>query len=211
MINILICEDNKIIRQGLEKSLNGFNEISVIETFPSAESLQKFKQLESIDLILMDIGLPGMNGIECIKLLSKAYPHLLFLVLTIYEDNERIFEALCAGASGFLVKQTEAEKIAKAVQEIMEGGSPMSPTIARKVVHLFQNSSFIKKSAENVLSDREKEVLIALSEGNNYHSIGEKLFISANTVRFHIGNIYKKLHASTQTEAVAKAIKKGLI
>ena len=143
--------------------------------------------------------------------LKTSHPEILFLVLTIYEDNEKIFEALCSGASGYLVKQTEAEQISQAIIETSEGGSPMSPSIARKVVSLFQNASLIKKTEERILTERETEILSYLSEGNNYQSIGDKLFISSNTVRFHIGNIYRKLHASTQTEAVAIAIKKGYI
>lgn len=171
-------------------------------------------QIEKIrpDVLLMDIDLPGMSGIEGIKKVKVILPETIILVLTIYDENEVIFDALCAGASGYLVKKTPPSRLLEAIKEANEGGAPMSGHIARKVVAFFQQKKVATTSDSNILlTPREKEVLSGLVEGNSYKAIASTLFISVETVRFHFRNIYKKLHVHSQSEAVSKAIKEGLI
>jgi DNA-binding NarL/FixJ family response regulator len=164
------------------------------------------------DVLLMDIGLPGMSGIEGIKQIKGMLPDLTILVLTIYEENELIFEALCAGASGYLVKKTPPSKLLEAIQDAHQGGAPMSSNIARKVIDLFLRKNQTAPENDNsILTPREKEILSSLVEGNSFKAIADILFISIETVRFHFRNIYKKLHVHSQSAAVAKAIKEKLI
>jgi DNA-binding NarL/FixJ family response regulator len=161
----------------------------------------------------MDIDLPGISGIEGIKRIKEISEEIIILILTVYDENELIFEALCTGASGYLVKKTPPAKLLDAIKEAYEGGSPMTSNIARKVVDFFQKSKpFRKEESEDItLTKREKEVLGGLVEGNSYKAIADKLNISVDTVRFHFRNIYKKLHVHSQSEAVVKALKEGLV
>jgi DNA-binding NarL/FixJ family response regulator len=160
----------------------------------------------------MDIALPGINGIEGVKSAIKIKPDIDILMLTIYEDSEKVFDALCAGACGYLVKKTPPSKLLEAIKEVYEGGSPMSSQIARQVITAFKESKDVKdENTDYKLSSREKEVITLLAGGNNYQQIADQLFISVDTVRHHIKNIYRKLHVHTQSEAVAKAIRKKII
>jgi DNA-binding NarL/FixJ family response regulator len=160
----------------------------------------------------MDIGLPGMSGIDGISRAKKIKPELNILMLTVYEDSQSVFKALCAGACGYLVKKTPPTRLLEAIKDAFEGGAPMSSLIARQVITLFQqNVGQQNEDKDSQLSSREKEVLTSLADGNNYQSIADKLFISVDTVRHHIRNIYRKLHVHSQSEAVAKAIRKGII
>jgi DNA-binding NarL/FixJ family response regulator len=153
-----------------------------------------------------------MSGIEGVKLAIKKKPGIDILMLTIYEDSEKVFDALCAGACGYLVKKTPPSKLLEAIKEVHEGGSPMSSQIARQVITTFKESKDVKdESSDFKLSSREKEVINLLASGNNYQQIADQLYISVDTVRHHIKNIYKKLHVHTQSEAVAKAIRKKII
>ena len=212
MIKVVVVEDNSPIRDGLKILIDGTEDYSCIGAFAECESMLKnIKKLEP-DVLLMDLGLPGMGGIEGIKKVKVLLPDLTILVLTIYEENDRIFDALCAGASGYLIKKTPPSKLLEAIKEAYEGGAPMSSQIARKVIEFFQN----KKTAsphknDYVLTPREKEILSGLVEGHNFKAIADSLFISIETVRFHFRNIYRKLHVHSQSEAVAKALKEGLI
>ncbi|RPI65491.1 MAG: DNA-binding response regulator [Ignavibacteriales bacterium] len=212
MINVAIVEDNKNIREGIAALINGTSEFSCTGIFSDCETfLDKLNDI-SVDVVLMDIGLPGMNGIEGVKKAKQIDPDLNILMLTVYEDNEIVYDALCAGACGYLVKKTPPSRLIEAIREIYEGGSPMSSLIARKVITTFQKGKlFQNESTQFDLTLREKEVLQSLGEGNNYQEISDSLFISVDTVRHHIRNIYKKLHVHSQTQAVAKAIRKGLI
>lgn len=165
-----------------------------------------------VNVVLMDIALPGISGIEGVKEAKKIKPDIDILMLTIYEDSEKVFDALCAGACGYLVKKTPPSKLLEAIKEVYEGGSPMSSQIARQVITAFKESKDAKDdNQEFELSLREKEVITLLAGGNNYQQIADQLFISVDTVRHHIKNIYKKLHVHTQSEAVAKAIRKKII
>jgi DNA-binding NarL/FixJ family response regulator len=212
VIKVAIIEDNSTIREGLAALINGTEGYSCIGSFNSCESFfDKLGKLE-IDVALMDIALPGMNGIEGVKKLREKHPEINTLMLTIYEDNQVVFDALCAGACGYLVKKTPPSRLLEAIKDVYEGGSPMSSHIARQVITLFrQTQSKTNYEEESELSEREIGVLTNLADGNNYQEIAEKLFISVDTVRHHIRNIYKKLHVHSQSQAVAKAIRKGLI
>jgi DNA-binding NarL/FixJ family response regulator len=212
MINIIIVEDNRTIREGLAALINGTPDFRCIGAFGDCESfLCELSDLPA-DVVLMDIGLPGMSGIEGVKRAKQIDPELSILILTVYEDNDIVYDALCAGACGYLVKKTPPSRLLEAIREIHDGGSPMSSTIARKVITTFQRSKGIPNdSIQFDLTLREKQVLQSLGDGNNYQEISDSLFISVDTVRHHIRNIYRKLHVHSQTQAVAKAIRKGLI
>jgi DNA-binding NarL/FixJ family response regulator len=212
MIRVAIIEDNTVIREGLSALINGTPEYSCVGSFSDCESfLSKLEKLD-VNVALMDIGLPGMTGIEGIEKAKIKKPELNILVLTVYEDNNTVFKALCAGACGYLVKKTPPSRLLEAIKDANEGGSPMSSLIARQVINVFQQNQNKKNdNDDDQLSQREIEVLTSLSTGNNYQEIADSLFISVDTVRHHIRNIYRKLHVHSQSEAVAKAIRRGLI
>ncbi len=212
MIKVAIVEDNNTIREGLAALISGTEGYECIGTYNRCESFLDELPEKSVDVVLMDIGLPGISGIEGIKKAKEIDSDIDILMLTVYEDNSVVFEALCAGACGYLVKKTPPSRLLEAIKEVHEGGSPMSSNIARQVINVFQQNAEIEKENEEYkLTKREKEVLFKLSEGNNYQEIAEGLFISVDTVRHHIRNIYSKLHVHSQSEAVAKAIRRGII
>jgi DNA-binding NarL/FixJ family response regulator len=213
MIDVVIVEDNDAIREGLAALISGTEGYRCVGAFAECESM--IPRLDTLvpDIVLMDIGLPGMSGIEGIKRIRAIQPEVEVLMLTIYEDNDRIFEALCAGASGYLVKKTPPARLLEAIKEVYQGGSPMSSQIARKVVTLFreQKTSVGFYADGEVLKNRELEILQKLVDGKTYQAIALDLYISIDTVRFHIRNIYKKLQVHSGSEAVAKALRKGLV
>jgi DNA-binding NarL/FixJ family response regulator len=212
MINVAIVEDNNTIRDGLAALINGTTGYSCVGSFADCESFLKKLNTLPVDVVLMDIALPGINGIEGVKKALEIREDLDILMLTIYEDSEVVFDALCAGACGYLVKKTPPSRLLDAIKEVHEGGSPMSSRIARQVITAFkEGKDFNKENTSYGLSEREKSVLNLLAQGNNYQQIADQLFISVDTVRHHIKNIYKKLRVHTQSEAVAKAIRKKII
>ncbi|OGU45177.1 MAG: DNA-binding response regulator [Ignavibacteria bacterium GWB2_36_8] len=219
MLKVVVVEDNASIREGLKILIDGTEGYSCVSVFSDSETMLKNIAKINPDVLLMDLGLPGMGGIEGIKKVKSLLPDLTILVLTVYEENDLVFEAICAGASGYLVKKTPPSKLLEAIKEAYEGGSPMSSHIARKVIDFFsQRDGFLqtKKTVsppknDYTLTPREKEILSGLVEGHNFKSIADSLFISIETVRYHFRNIYKKLHVHSQSEAVAKAIKEGII
>jgi len=212
MIKVVVVEDDNEIREGLRILIDGTDGYSCINTYSECTSMLKNIEKNNPDILLMDIGLPGMNGIDGIKKVKVILPEITILVLTIYEENELVFDALCAGASGYLIKKTPPSKLLEAIKEASNGGSPMSSHIARKVIESFQKKGKnLDKKNEYVLTKREKEILGGLVEGNNFKAIADSLFISVETVRFHFRNIYKKLHVHSQSEAVVKAIKEGIV
>ncbi len=212
MIKVVITEDNNTIREGLAALINGTPGYSCVGAFSECESfLSKIPTL-SADVVLMDIGLPGMSGIDGIVKAKKMRPELNILMLTVYEDSQTVFKALCAGACGYLVKKTPPARLLEAIKDANDGGAPMSSLIARQVIDVFKQTQGKQNDEKDTeLSAREKEVLTSLSDGNNYQEIADRLFISVDTVRHHIKNIYRKLHVHSQSEAVAKAIRKGII
>jgi DNA-binding NarL/FixJ family response regulator len=212
MIKVVLVEDNDSIREGLKMLINGTEGYSCANSFSNCETMLKNIVRIDPDVLLMDLGLPGMSGIEGIKKVKALIPDLTIMVLTVYEENDRVFDAICAGASGYLVKKTPPSKLLEAIKDAYDGGAPMSSQIARKVIDFFQKKKPVFPGKEiYILTPREKEILSGLVEGRNFKSIADSLFISVETVRFHFRNIYKKLHVHSQSEAVAKAIKEGII
>jgi DNA-binding NarL/FixJ family response regulator len=209
-INVVIVEDTKIINDSLSSLINRADGFACVGSFLDCESMLKIIASLNADILLMDIKLPGMNGIEGVKAVKELLPELNILMLTVHEENELIFDALCAGACGYLVKKTHPERLLEAIQEAHEGGAPMSSHIARKVTQFFQNKKRLAEDA-TLLTERELEILKELIKGKTYYSIAMTLNISKDTVRFHIKRIYKKLHVHSQAEAVAKAITKGYV
>jgi DNA-binding NarL/FixJ family response regulator len=207
MINVAIVEDNRAIREGLEVLLNGSEGYSCIATFPSAEEALSGLLRRRPDVVLMDINLPRMSGIECTRRLKAERADLLVMVLTIYEDDELIFESLKAGASGYLLKNTPPAGLLDAILELHRGGSPISSRIARKVVQTFLDLGTSPRETEN-LSRREHEIMSYLARGYRYKEIASALFISVETVRTHLRNIYEKLHVRSRGEAVHKVFPK---
>ncbi|HBI02096.1 MAG TPA: response regulator transcription factor [Flavobacterium sp.] len=206
-IKVAIVEDEKQIREGLAMLINGSEGFSCVHTYESAEeAIESIPDLD-IDVVLMDIHLPGKNGIECIEILKPKCEEIQFLMCTSFEDTDSVFKALKAGATGYLTKTTQPSKILDAISDVHKGGSPMSSHIARKIV-----ASFHHQGEENVelkkLSIREKEVLNLLSQGLRYKEIADKLFLSTETVRTHIRNIYEKLQVNSRTEALNKTFPK---
>ena len=211
MIKIIIVEDNKTIRDGLTVLINATDGLRCVANYKDCESMLDKLEADQPDLILMDIGLPGMSGIDGIKKVKEIFPEILILMLSVYEDDDNIFRALCFGACGYLIKKTPPAQLIEAIKEAYEGGSPMSSHIARKVVNYFKNNVKHSDQPESILSEREKEILTSLSKGNSYKMIADSIYISLDTVRYHIRNIYKKMHVHSQSAAVAKALRKGWI
>lgn len=205
MINISIVEDDNEIRESLAILINGTPGFSCISTFYNCEAAIKGILDDPPDVILMDISLPGMSGIEGIRRIKSKVPDIDILMLTVHSDSKRVFEALCAGACGYLIKDTPPARLLDAIAEAHSGGAPMSTQIARLVVDSF------KTSPHTDLTRREIEVLNQLCKGKSYRMIADTLFISEETVRRHIKNIYKKLEVSSKSEAVAKALKERLV
>jgi DNA-binding NarL/FixJ family response regulator len=204
IITVSIVEDMDEIRARLKSILEESGEFACMAVYSNAEDAVKELPVLSPDIVLMDINLPGMSGIECIRKVKAVCPEILFIMFTIYEDSEQVFEALAAGASGYLLKKTPHDQITPALKELYEGGSPMSTQIARKVVAYFQKKDGKENDMEHILSSREKEVLELLSKGYLYKEIAAKLQISTGTVRQHIHKIYEKLHVQNRTEALNK-------
>ncbi len=204
-IHVSIVEDDPEIRQTLALIINGTNGFYCHHTFSDCESAVENLPKLKPNVVLMDIELPGITGIEGVSKLKPLIPDTDFLMLTIKQDEASIFNALCAGASGYLVKDTPPSTILQSIEEVYNGGAPMSGTIARKVISSFRSTS------TSPLSTRETEILQLLCDGLNYRSIADKLFLSTHTVKSHIKNIYKKLHVNSRGEAVSKAIKDKLI
>ena len=206
-ITLAIVEDLDEVRDGLKNFISLSQDFKVVDTFKTAEEaaydLPKLKP----DIVIMDINLPGMNGIECIRQVKDKIPGTQFMMFTVYENDEKVFEALKAGASGYLLKNTGLVQLIESLKELYNGGSPMSANIARKLVTLFRKEQKETTNLE-VLSSRENEILQFLSKGLLYKEIAEQLSISVSTVRQHIHHIYEKLHVQNRTEAINKAFGK---
>lgn len=206
-ITVAIVEDKREIREGLAFLVNSSDGYKCVGGFDNAEdALERIPELGA-QVVLMDINLPAMDGIACVRLLKERLPALQVIMLTVYEDTDRIFEALTAGASGYLLKRTPPAQIMESIADVHRGGSPMSSEIARKVVQSFQRPAQPANETDK-LSPREKEILNHLSKGLTYKEIGEALFISDETVRSHLRRIYEKLHVHSRTEAVVKFLRK---
>ncbi len=204
-IPVAIVEDNNDIRLALEQIIQASDEYTLAGSCISGEEAIIKLPILSPKVVLMDIGLGGMSGIEVVREMKANYPEILFMMCTIYDEDEKIFEALAAGANGYVLKKTSPAKMLEGIKELVEGGAPMSSQIARKVVAAFQNKpAAVADNSLDVLSKREKEILEMLSTGLLYKEISEKLSISAETVRKHVYHVYEKLHVSNRIEAVNK-------
>ncbi|TAH00712.1 MAG: DNA-binding response regulator [Sphingobacteriales bacterium] len=212
IITVCIVDDNKDIRSALEQIVAMSDSYKLLGSFNSAEeAIEGIPGLQP-NVVLMDINMGGMNGIECVRRLKPLYPDILYMMCTVYEEDEKIFEALAAGASGYILKKTPPARLLDAIKELNEGGAPMSSQIARKVVAAFQQKQLVAGGISaahdddslDVLSNREKEILEYLSKGLLYKEIAASLFISPETVRKHVYHIYEKLHVNNRVEAVNK-------
>lgn len=206
---LLLYEDNPLLRESIQSMLRLNEHVSIVGAYENPLDVKTHLHTLKPDLLIMDIDMPGMNGIEAVTRVRSTNKDIPILMLTVFDDNKHVFDAICAGASGYLLKKHISSRLFSAIDEMMAGGSPMSPSIARMVL-----SSMQKKSApENPyqLTPKEKEVLTSLSNGNSYKLIADEIQISIDTVRSHIRNIYEKLHVHSQTEAVAKAINEKLL
>jgi len=201
-ITIVIVEDDVEVLKGLKHMLNLSEDLLVLDSFPNAESFIEHADELNPDVVLMDIGLPKMNGIECVEIMKQKHPEMQFLMCTNFDDDQKVFDALRAGANGYVLKNAEVQTIIQSISEVYRGGSPMSRSIARKVIESFHSQGL--KEIKYDLSKRESEILNLLSKGYRYKEIGAKLFISTETVRTHIRNIYGKLQVQSRTEAINK-------
>ncbi|HUR44778.1 MAG TPA: response regulator transcription factor [Candidatus Saccharimonadales bacterium] len=207
VIKVSIVEDDSRARQAMEEILNGTPGFKCGGTHANAQHALTHLPIEKPDVVLMDLGLPDLSGVECIRALKKARPELLVMVLTVHEEPQKILEALQAGASGYLLKRTPPARILEALTELASGGSPMTPGVARKVIQHFHN---LPRSAERLdqLTDRELEVLHEMAQGSSNKEVATQLKISPETVRNHIRSIFDKLHVHSRTEAVVKYLAK---
>lgn len=209
-IRVGIIEDQGDLREGMAALVAGSAGFSCVGAWPSMEDAIPAIGSARPDVVLIDLGLPGMNGIEGIRLLKAKTPALLAVVLTVYEDDDRIFEALCAGACGYLLKTTPAEALLASLEEAVDGGAPMSPRIARKVVGLF-SASEPSREADARLTPHEVRVLRLMTEGHSYKSAAAELGVSRSTIAFHVRKIYDKLQVEGRSAAVAKAFRGRLL
>jgi len=207
MISVAIVDDKRDIRDGLKIILDMADGFRCINAYSDAESALKGMKSVKPDVVLMDVELPDMSGIDCTKKLKEQHPDIDVIMLTVHTDDESIFQSLQAGAYGYLTKNIFPSKLLTAIREVKEGGSPMSSNIARRVV-----SSFKKfENLETNLTKREIEVLRLLCQGKSYKVIADSLYVSPNTIRFHLKNIYKKLQVNSKYEAVIKASKENIV
>ncbi|MDQ4140760.1 MAG: response regulator transcription factor [Bacteroidota bacterium] len=213
-LKIIIFDDNVNIRESISLLLSTVNDFKVVGTFSNVLNCIADIKKTQPDVILMDIAMPEMTGIEAVRLIKREFPHIHVLMQTVFEDDERVFDSICAGASGYILKSFLNTNLITAIQELQYGGAPMSPTIARKVLNKLKAESPAETPDQQEayhLTTREKEILACLVDGLSYKMIAAKLFISYETVRSHVKNIYEKLHVASLTEVVAKAIKQKLV
>jgi DNA-binding NarL/FixJ family response regulator len=206
MIKVAIVEDNTALRKSLEHLFNHTDGMRCVLTLNNLLNVVSEVGKQMPDIILMDIGLPHISGIEGVHTVKSAYPEIQVLMFTVFEDDEKIFDAIRAGASGYLLKKTPPEEIAESIRELYHGGAPMSASIARKVIQSFRSQTATQLK-DYSLTARENEILYSLVDGLSYKKIAEKYFVSISTIRTHICNVYHKLHVNSRSEAVAKVLK----
>lgn len=210
IITVATIEDQTIIREGLAAMIDATYGLKCVGRYGSVEEALAGLPRSEPDVVLTDLGLPGRSGIDGIRLLKERFPRMLCLVLTVYDDDERIFDALCAGACGYLLKKTPAARLLESVREVVAGGSPMSPEVARRVVDLFRRVRPSEK-AECTLTPHETRLLKLIVEGHSYKSAAAALDVTVHTISFHMRSIYDKLQVHSKSEAVAKALRQGLV
>lgn len=207
LIKVAIIEDNDYMREGWETFIDFEKDMCVVGSYDSCEKAFADSEFPKSDIILLDINLPGMDGIEGLGHIRKSYPEKNVIMVTIHDDNEHVFAALKAGAVGYLMKKVTPEDLVEALRDSHKGGSPITPNIARKVLNSFHKSG----NLDEEFSDQEKKILTELARGLSYAAIGKKLYLSVDGVRHHIRNIYRKLEVNSKSEAVAKGLKNRLI
>jgi len=210
-IRVVIFEDNKSLRNSLYALINGTDGFTCVGAFEDCLNLIKNIEDTQPDVVLMDIEMPGINGIEALGILHEKYPTLKILMQTIFEDNEKIFQSILSGACGYILKSTSPSRMLDFIKETYEGGAPMSPSVATKVLKMVSSQSTSAKVNTFNLSDREKEIVSCLVKGMSYKLIADACFISIDTVRGHIRNVYEKLHVHSKSEAVATAIRSKIV
>ena len=209
--DVVIIEDNELLRDSLKEAINKSSNINCNNAFGSGEAALDFIEKEELvpDIILLDIGLPGKSGIELIPELKKLSPSSKIIIITVHDDDENVFNAICAGASGYLLKDLSSEKIVASISEVMNGGAPMNSHIAKKVLNMFRDQNI--RSDGYDLSEREKEILSHLVDGLSKKQIAEKIYLSHHTVDSHLRNIYAKLEVHSRSSAISKAIREKLL
>lgn len=209
IIRTAILDDDREFSEVLSMILNKSEGFKCVATYQNCDEALKKIEEDLPDILLLDIEMPGKSGIESLKEIKSAFPTVKVMMLTVYSDSEKIFQSLRGGAVGYLLKKSPTEKLLEAIREAEDGGAPFSGEVARKVLQYFQTPS--SQLNPTLLSEREKEVLNALVEGHSTKAIADKLFVSTHTVRFHLHNIYVKLHVNSKYEAIAKALKNRLV
>jgi DNA-binding NarL/FixJ family response regulator len=209
IIRVSVLDDDEDFRELLSSLLNKSQGFKCVSTYQNIDEALKNIENDLPDILLLDIGIPGKSGIEILKEIKITFPTIKVMMLTVYSDSEKIFQSLRGGATGYLLKKSPTNKLLEAIREAYDGGAPFSGEVARKVLEYFQIGS--GSSINSVLSVREKEVLEALIEGHSTKAIANNLFVSSHTVRFHLHNIYVKLHVNSRSEAIAKALKAKML
>ena len=205
MIKVAIVEDNQVLAKSMEQLFNQTPDIRCVVSIKNLLNVVSVFQKAKPDVVLMDIGLPDISGIEGVRTLKNNFDHMQILMFTVFDDDEKIFEAIREGASGYLLKKSRPQEIIDAIRDLNEGGSPMSPSVARRVIQFFQAGPPLKEE-DYQLTTREKEILFALVDGLSYKKIADKYYLSVHTIRKHISNIYEKLHVHSKSQAVAKVL-----
>lgn len=209
-INVALIEDQHEVREGLAALINGTPGFRCTGSFRTMEDALRALSGQLPDVVLTDIGLPGMSGTDGIRILKERHPDLPIVALTVYDHEGEIFNALCAGANGYLLKNTPPARLLECLREVLQGGAPMSPEVARRVINLFREFKPPERASHN-LTQQETELLKLLVEGHNYKTAAAELSISINTVKFHLKNIYEKLQVHSKSEAVAKALRERIV
>jgi DNA-binding NarL/FixJ family response regulator len=210
-VRVAIFEDNKHLRESLFYLINGTEGLCCTGAYPDGNDLQFQLKKSMPDVVLMDIEMPGINGIEAVKLIRQQFPTVQVLMQTIFHDDDNIFNAICAGASGYILKTTSPAGYVEAIKDVYNGGSPMTGSIARRVLELFQRNISPAASTDYQLTPKEKEILQQLVKGKSFKMIADAIGATYETVRTHMKNIYAKLHVNSNTEAVSKALQEKIV
>lgn len=208
--SVVIFEDNQELRESLVKLISCKDNLELLDALPDVTDVINLVKTLAPDVILMDIDMPGRNGIEAVKLIRSFNARVQIIMLTVFEDNSHVYDAICAGASGYILKKYLSDKLAQAIEDVMKGEAPMSPGIARIIIERIQEVKS-PHAHEYKLTKREQEILSILAKGNSYKMIAAQLYVSMDTVRTHIKHIYEKLNVHSQTEAVVKAVNERLV
>ena len=211
-IKVAIFEDNPLLRDSLFQLINGSEGFVCTGAFGDCSDLMRKVESANPDVILMDIDLPGMNGIEAVGKINQSHPEIMVIMQTVFNDNERIFQSITAGASGYLLKNTSPARILESIREAATGGAPMTPSIAHKILEVFRGKKpALPTKEQSQLNDRQQEILDCIFNGMSYKLIAEKLFISVDTVRYHVKNIYEILHVHSRDELISRGKGKSLL